>query len=476
MSSTSQPVTAALSSETSKKSGKVIAVASAALAFICFFLPWVGFISNGTLVASLSGVRIGTGPIVEMGGGVVIFRGSPTSYLVPIVALIVLGLIFLTYRRGRVTEWDAFTVIGLSLVTLLILWGQFASAQRTAVDAGVDLQFQYGLLGVFLALMAMIVAGILDLRVVMARKPEFRGTIASWGFMSPATFLVVVFFLIPVFLLLILSMTDLASSNFSDPWTFIGLENYSRMFRDRFFPKILGNTFFYVVMTLVFFNVGMALVLALLTAHINRQAGFFFRLLWLLPRITPSVVYIVMWKRFTQVPPYGIINQFLGWFGIEHQPYWLNETPWLFVILVNGFVGASFGLIIFTSAIESIPKDFITAAKVDGASTWHVIRDIILPLMRWPLLFVTTYQTLSLLVSFEYILLLTEGGPGLFTTEVWALTAYKRALFTYFGTNQWGYGAAWGFVLVLIAIVMSIIYLRVFRFDDLVQEPKIDVL
>jgi len=146
------------------------------------------------------------------------------------------------------------------------------------------------------------------------------------------------------------------------------------------------------------------------------------------------------------------------------------------VILVNGFVGASFGLILFSSAIEAIPKDYIIAAKVDGANTWQNIRDIILPQLRWPLLFVTTYQTLSLLTSFEYILLLTEGGPGLYTTEVWALTAYKRALKTYFGHNQWGYGAAWGFVLVIIGIVMAIIYLRVFRFGELVQEPKIDVL
>jgi inositol-phosphate transport system permease protein len=113
---------------------------------------------------------------------------------------------------------------------------------------------------------------------------------------------------------------------------------------------------------------------------------------------------------------------------------------------------------------------------VDGASTWQIIRDITLPLLKWPLLFVTSYQTLSLLVSFEYILLLTEGGPGLYTTEVWALTSYKRALRTYFGTNQWGYGSAWGFLLVVVAIAASIIYLRVFRFDDLVQEPKIDVL
>ncbi|NOX62772.1 MAG: sugar ABC transporter permease [Chloroflexi bacterium] len=294
--------------------------------------------------------------------------------------------------------------------------------------------------------------------------------------MAPTAFLVMVFFFIPAFILFILSLTDLSSSNFSEPWHFIGLENYRRMFSDRFFPKILGNTIRYVSLTLIFFNVGMALVLALLTSHIRRRAGFFFRMIWLLPRITPSVVYIVMWRRMVQQPPYGIINQVLGWLGVEHQPYWLNEQPWLFVILVNGFVGASFGMLIFSSAIESIPKDLFVAARVDGASTWQIVRDITLPLIKWPLLFVTSYQTLSLLVSFEYILLLTNGGPGLFTTEVWALTSYKRALFTYFGTNQWGYGAAWGLVLVVIAIVASVVYLRVFRFDELVQEPKIDVL
>ncbi len=308
-----------------------------------------------------------------------------------------------------------------------------------------------------------------------SRWAQLKATLGAWGFMGPAAVLVLVFFFVPVVILFVISMTDLSSSNFSEPWTFVGLENYARLFRDKFFPKILGNTFFYVAVTLSFFNVGMALLLALLTTHIPRRQGAFFRLIWLLPRLTPSVIYIMMWRRIAAQEPFGLLNQLLSPFGVEPR-YWLFEQPWLFVILVNGFVGASFGLILFSSAIEAIPKDFIIAAKVDGASTWQIIRDIILPQIRWPLLFVTTYQTLSLLTSFEYILLLTEGGPGLYTTEVWALTAYKRALKTYFGHNQWGYGAAWGFVLVIIGIVMAIIYLRVFRFGELVQEPKIDVL
>jgi inositol-phosphate transport system permease protein len=305
-----------------------------------------------------------------------------------------------------------------------------------------------------------------------SRWARAKASQGGWVFMAPAALLVTIFFLIPVIILLWVSLTDLSSRNFGNP-DFIGLGNYIRLFGDRFLSKIFGNTFFYVVLTLGFFNVGLALLLALMTTHINRRAGFFFRAIWLLPRITPSVVYIMMWKRLAADEPFGVINQLLGPLGLEPQN-WLWASPWLFVFLVNGFVGASFGMIIFTSAIESIPKDLISAAKVDGASALLTIRDITIPQMKWPLLFVTTYQTLSLLTSFEYILLLTNGGPGLYGTEVWSLTAYHRALQTYFGHNLWGYGAAWGFILVIIGITLSVIYLRVFRFKELVQEPRID--
>jgi len=471
MSSTDQSTTSG-----PKLSGYKIGIPGAVLAIVCFFLPWIAFIVEDMPFASLTGSQIASGITINTNEGVKLLHGSMLNYLIPLVGIVVLMQAFFAYRRGHVSRWDGLGTIGLGVVTLLIVWGQFPETSQVAERARITLQFQYGIIGVYLALAALIIAGVLNVRAATKRDPSFGATLGAWGFMSPATFLVVVFFFIPAIILFILSMTNLSSSNFSEPWHFIGFENFRRMFNDTFFPKIMGNTFKYVILTLGFFNVGLALVLALLTSNIDRRAGFLFRVIWLLPRITPSVVYIVMWRRFTQLPPYGIINWFLGMAGVEHQPYWLNEMPWLFVILVNGFVGASFGMIIFTSAIEAIPKDYITAAKVDGASTWNVIRDIILPLLRWPLLFVTSYQTLSLLVSFEYILLLTQGGPGLFTTEVWALTSYKRALFTYFGTNQWGQGAAWGLILVIIAITASIVYLRVFQFNELVQEPKIDVL
>lgn len=310
-----------------------------------------------------------------------------------------------------------------------------------------------------------------------SRGRRVRSTASAYGFMAPAAALVLTFFVAPGILLLILSLTDLSSANFSQAWSFIGLDNYERLFTDPFFPKIARNTVFYVFTTLIVFNLGLALVLALVTTSIPRRAGFFFRLVWLLPRLTPSVVYILMWKRIGSADPFGIYNQIVPEFlGASGGNLYLGGSPWTFVILTNGFIGASFGMIIFTSALESIPKDLLTAAKVDGAGTWRIIRDIKLPMIKWPLLFIATYQTLSLLTSFEYILLLTEGGPGLFTTEVWALTSYKRAFASYFGNSQWGFGATWAIVLVTIALLLAVVYVKLFKFNELIEEPRIENL
>ncbi|MFQ6057335.1 MAG: carbohydrate ABC transporter permease [Anaerolineae bacterium] len=282
-------------------------------------------------------------------------------------------------------------------------------------------------------------------------------------------------------MIFILSFSGLDMTNFGRLQWWLpanwSLENYAKIFGNKFFPKILGNTAMYVLLTLSFFNVGMGLAVALLTTNIDRRAGFLFRVIWLLPRITPSVVYIIMWKALAGPEPVGIINHYiLVPLGLSGGELLINTYPWVFVVLVNGFIGASFGMIIFTSAIEAIPQDYMMAAKVDGASTWQTIRYITVPMIKWPLLFVTTYQTLSLLTSFEQIMLLTDGGPRLYQTEVWALTAYHRALTNYFGNTQWGYGSAWAVILVIIGVVMAVVYLRVFRFNELVQEPRIEAL
>ncbi len=236
--------------------------------------------------------------------------------------------------------------------------------------------------------------------------------------------------------------------------------------------RYAGNTLIYVLFTLTF-NVGFGLFLALSTFYLPAAQAATFRAIWFLPRILPPVLYVLMWKWFTWDT--GFISTITGYFGMSPKNWMLDTSThaWVVVVLINGFVGASMGMILFSSAIRAIPSSMLYASEVDGANRWQQVRYIILPQLRWPILFTTSYQTLSLLTSFEYILLSTEGGPGR-STEVWALAAYHTALNNYGGNLQYGLGAAFALVLVVIGILASLFYLRLFNFRTLVGKPLIE--
>ncbi len=281
------------------------------------------------------------------------------------------------------------------------------------------------------------------------------------GFLLPASVLVALFFLVPVIATLVLSFTDLSTATFGDP-SWIGVDNYRDVLGSRFTPTIMMNTVRYVAGTLLF-NIGMGLFLAIATSWVPARIGDQVRALWLLPRISSPVVYVLLWLSLMSEAPYGLVSQVTG-----DSKNWVNAHPWTTIVLANGMVGASMGMLIFTSAIRSIPRELFDAAAVDGAGAWATMSRVVLPLLRWPILFVTTYQTLSLLTSFEYILLLTDGGPGFYRTEVWALHAYHQAFSTYHANSLFGLGAAMAALLVVAGIVLSLFYLRLFRFRDLV--------
>ncbi len=287
-------------------------------------------------------------------------------------------------------------------------------------------------------------------------------------FVLPATLLILLFFVAPAVTTLYLSLTDLSTITFRNP-QWVGAGNYHALLGDPFLGRILLNTARYVGLTLLF-NVGMGLVLALLSSSVPERYGNQIRAVWLLPRILPPVVYVLIWQGLTREAPYGLISDL---FGISRN--WITAQPWTVIIVANGLVGASFGMLIFASAIRAIPQDLFYAAAVDGATTSQTVRRVVLPLLRWPILFVTAYQTLSLLTSFEYILLLTAGGPGFYTTTVWSLHAYQLALSNYFGNVQFGLGAAMAAILVVLGIAVSLGYLRLFNFKALVAEPKVEV-
>ena len=246
----------------------------------------------------------------------------------------------------------------------------------------------------------------------------------------------------------------------------------TKVFRgDRRLPQVIGLTFIYVFGTLAIFNVTFGLVLALTTTSLNKISGGFFRGVWLLPRMSPSVLYILLWLWAVSPSEVGLLNQVLmRVLGLDAPLDLLTQAPIALIIVSNGFIGASLGMIIFTAAIRGIPEHLFHAAEVDGAGTLAQIRFITLPALRWPISFVTIYQTLSLLVSFEYILLLTKGGP-FYDTTVYALYVYRRA----FESGQYGYGAALALFLIVIGVAVALLGWRFFDMERLLQRPRIEV-
>lgn len=250
--------------------------------------------------------------------------------------------------------------------------------------------------------------------------------------------------------------------------------NFERLATQKETLRLIGNTALYVAATLGLFNVGLGLFLAIVLFYTPKPVTSFYSTLWLLPRITPLVLYAIMWKWFTWED--GFLPIIAEQLGLPSFNYMKGSvvTAWMTMISLNGFIGASFGLILFSGALRAIPMQQLWASEVDGANRWQQVRRIILPQMRWPILFVTSYQTLSLLSSYEQIWLTTNGGPGR-TTTVWALEAFTTALSNYTGNLQYGLGAAMALVLVVVGLVLSIIYLRLFKFGELVSRPKIEL-
>ncbi|MEZ0346314.1 MAG: sugar ABC transporter permease [Infirmifilum sp.] len=303
----------------------------------------------------------------------------------------------------------------------------------------------------------------------MASKKTIVRTLVLTVFLLPATIVVVLFMAVPGVITFLMSLTNL---DYRFVWEWVGLSNYVKFFSDINTPIFVRNTIIFVTGTLTF-NVLVGLLLALISTHIHDTLGTVMRALWYLPRVMPSVIYafIMMWI-FSPMDN-GFLNTVLKSIGDQPVP-WTFQYYWPFLFIVNGLIGSSFGMVIFSSAIKAIPPEYIIAAKVDGASQLTIVRRVILPLIKWQIAFVVAYQTLSLLASFEYILLTLDGGPGYYSTEVMILQAYHLAFGQYLASMRYGYAAVFVTILLVVGLALSILYWKVFRLRELMAEPKME--
>ncbi len=298
-------------------------------------------------------------------------------------------------------------------------------------------------------------------------------------FLLPALVLVAVFYVAPLILSVYIGFTPLRDWALDNYLGKLTTENYHRLFHmmlhDPDFPKVVKTTIVFTAATL-FVNVVGGLLLALSLYFMDEALSLPYRVVWLLPRMTPIAVYSLLWYYFFLPGPEGTLNAILLRLGVIDRPRAWGTDPsllpysdWAILVLVNGLVGVSFGMIVFYSALRSIPREQVIAARVDGASTIQLARHVLLPQIRWHIVYVTVWQLLSLLTTFAHIFLLVEWGTlDKYWGSNWALYVFNTA----FLTGDQGLAAAAATILVAIGALLGIVALRLMRFREMMLEPK----
>lgn len=271
--------------------------------------------------------------------------------------------------------------------------------------------------------------------------------IASYLFLLPAAIFFLSFVILPMIGGIVMSFFDYNPKSA----TFIGIQNYVNIFQDEIFRKSLWNT-----LVLVIGNVPIVVVFSLFVSLVIykkcSKVRSFFRGVFYLPAIASVVSITVVWGWIFH-PNYGILNYILGWFGVDPQ-VWLGNpsiAKWaILMVLVTLSVGQP--IVLYMASLGNIPKDYLEAAEIDGASKSQIFKNITWPLLKPTTLYIVIITTINSFQCFSLIQLLTAGGPNYSTTTI-MYQVYEKS----FTLGQYGLASSMGVVLAVIVMAISII-------------------
>lgn len=280
---------------------------------------------------------------------------------------------------------------------------------------------------------------------------------APYLFLAPTVLLLAVFSILPLFVAILMSFTDINLAGLAD-WsqvTFIGWSHYLAIFADPIFLKALFNTFIYVVIGVPLVIVS-ALTIAMMIHYGKMRIFEWFRVVFYMPSITNVVAVAVVWS-FLFNSHYGLFNYILNAIHLPSVP-WLQDPfiAKLSLIMLAAWRALGINMIIFLAALQGIPRAYYEAAELDGANTFQQMWNITLPLLRYAIFFVTVTTLIGWIQFFEEPFIMTQGGPLDSTTSI-ALFIYRNG----FQLSNFGYAAAGSVILFLIIITVTWIQFRV---------------
>ncbi len=289
---------------------------------------------------------------------------------------------------------------------------------------------------------------------------------ALWGviFVSPWILGLVIFIVGPIMVSLYWSFSEFDILG-TPQW--IGFDNYATalnlqrwlpfwpgMRGDRRFAQAVTNTVIFTGVTVPVGTVGSLLLAILLNQKL--RGTYFFRTLFFMPQLVPSVASIILWKALLH-PRVGVINGMLAMINIE-GPGWLTDpsTAMMSVVMIGlwGSIGGS-RMLIFLAGLQGVPQELYEAADLDGAGSWHRFWNVTLPLISPTLLFNLILGIIGALQVFNIAFIGTGGGPA-YATWFYALHIYRQA-FEYF---RMGYGSALAWLFAISLIIFTWIQMR----------------
>jgi len=237
----------------------------------------------------------------------------------------------------------------------------------------------------------------------------------------------------------------------------VGLSNYAYIFSQSEFWISLQNN---VLLILLFVpsSLLLGLFLAILLDNKVRVEGVF-RTVYLLPFSLSFVITATLWSwMYNPGPPAGVINALLGQIGLGFlKTMWIDNPSLALYCVIIALVWqfSGYTMLIFLAGIRSIPESQVMAAEVDGAGGFRLYRRIILPQLTSSILATFVILMVFALKAFDFIYVLTGGGPAGTSTYVLSLLMYKVT----FGLDHYAYGAAIATVLFVIVMIIVLPYL-----------------
>lgn len=276
-----------------------------------------------------------------------------------------------------------------------------------------------------------------------------RTSLTGWLFVLIPVLMISIFYFYPMVQAFILSLKSGRGSNLS----FVGADNYIRLFSDANFITAVKNTFIYLIVQVPIMLV-LAIFIAVLLNDDRLKFKGFFRTAIFLPTVTSLVAYSVVFKYM--FGPDGIVNKFLLNLHLIQDPIqWITDPFWAKVTIIIAITWrfTGYNMIFYLSSLQNIDKSVYEAARIDGAGAITQFFKITIPLLKPIILFTTITSTIGTLQLFDEVVNITKGGPGNATMSI-SQYIYNLS-FEY--TPDFGYAATVSYSIVLMVVILTML-------------------